>query len=312
MLPHFFAYYDKLVNRYVFYDDGSTDRTLEILNKHPKVEIRTFPRLYADSYVLAAQEIHNNCWKESKGIADWIINTPADEFLYTPNLASYLVECKKKGITAIPALGYQMVSRSLPPTGQSPFETIRSGCPWVRMNKLSIFNPNKIININQAAGRHSAEPSGQVKYPEEDRLLNLHYKYLSFEYTFNRHQELNGKLGTFDKQNNWGRQYRFTRNELEKEFKYFEDHAVKDVFSSRYNPHLEHSDLSERWWRKQIPTKNKPKLGKIRKTAGRWPRWLKLLPFRIWMRIPESTRQWIKRFHLAKELSSLIKKLLLS
>jgi hypothetical protein len=60
-----------------------------------------------DSYVLAAQDVHNNCWKESRGLADWVIITAVDEFLYAPNLKSYLAECAKEGVTAIPALGFK-------------------------------------------------------------------------------------------------------------------------------------------------------------------------------------------------------------
>ena len=37
ILPFFFRHYDGLVERYVIYDDGSTDGTLALLRAHPKV-----------------------------------------------------------------------------------------------------------------------------------------------------------------------------------------------------------------------------------------------------------------------------------
>ena len=40
MLGFMFRNYDDLVQRYVVYDDGSTDGSLDILAAHPKVEIR--------------------------------------------------------------------------------------------------------------------------------------------------------------------------------------------------------------------------------------------------------------------------------
>jgi hypothetical protein len=37
MLPYFFRHYDTLVSRYFVFDDGSTDRSVDLLNAHPKV-----------------------------------------------------------------------------------------------------------------------------------------------------------------------------------------------------------------------------------------------------------------------------------
>jgi len=250
MLKYFFKHYDDLVERYVFFDDGSTDQTLDILAKHPKAEVRRFPRLEGvDSYVLAAQNIHNQCWKESRGAADWAIITAVDEFLYTPNLRAYLAKCTKKGVTAIPALGFQMISSTRSSSDKSLLELVKRGYPWKKMNKLSLFNPNKIIETNQVPGRHTARPTGDVKYPVKDELLLLHYKYLSFEDTFNRNVELQKKLGVVDKGKRWGHQYGWARDEFKNQWEYFEQNSIQDVFSPSYDPNLEHSPRAERWWR---------------------------------------------------------------
>jgi glycosyltransferase involved in cell wall biosynthesis len=252
MLKYFFKYYDKIVDRYVFFDDGSTDTTLDILKEHPNVEVRKLPRVGEgkDSYVLAAQEVHNNCWKESRGIADWVIVTAVDEFLYMPRLRSYLAECTRNGITVIPALGFQMISEILPKGNKSMPRLVKRGCPWVDMNKLSIFNPNKIEEANHHVGRHSSGPRGEVKYPSTDRLLNLHYKYLSFETTFKRHSDLQEKLGSLDKKNAWGIQYSWSRDRFKESWDYFMNNSVKNIFAWNYSPGLQHSRIEERWWRK--------------------------------------------------------------
>lgn len=183
-------------------------------------------------------------------MADWVIITAVDEFLYTPNLKKYLAECAQKGVTAIPALGFQMISTTLPSSNQNLPKLVKKGCPWAGMNKLSIFNPNKIVETNQAPGRHIAEPVGEVKYPARDVLLNLHYKYLSFEHTFNRHADLQKKLGSIDKENGWGLQYGWTREKLRSAWGYFEQNSVENIFSPLSWLHLKHSPLIERWWRK--------------------------------------------------------------
>lgn len=254
MLPYFFRHYDAIVDRYVIFDDGSTDNTLTILRQHPKVEIRPLPRLDVDSYILAAKEVHNNAWKESRGKADWVIYTAIDELLYHHDLASYLKQCTKNRITAIPGLGYQMISHEQPTADQSMISLVKSGCPWTNMSKLSIYNPDKISETKHIEGRHAAAPEGKVVYPEKDEVLNLHYKYLGVNATFNRHAELQNKLGVVDKGNKWGDHYGWEKEKFMESWNRFEAGALQNVFDPAYNPHEQHSPILERWWRK---TENK-------------------------------------------------------
>ena len=250
MLEYFFRYYDRIVDRYVVYDDGSTDGTLEILNDHPKVEIRRLPRLeHADSYILSAQNVHNNAWKESRGHADWVILTAIDEFVYVPDFVTYLVDCTAKGVTVIPALGYEMISASLPLPGQNLPDVIKRGAPWHMLNKLSVFDPNAIAETNFHFGRHNARPTGKVQYPENDELLILHYKYLSYDYTSGRHSELNAKLGSMDKKKGWGIHYGYSKRKFKENWEFFEQRSVEDLFSKDYHPNQMHSRIWERWWR---------------------------------------------------------------
>lgn len=249
MLEFFFRHYDHIVDKYVFYDDGSTDATIEIIRQNKKAEIRTLPRLAVDSYVLSAKEVHQHCWKESRGQADWVILTAVDEFLFHPNLLQYLQDAMKLGVTAIPALGYQMLAEAFPETGQDLAKTITRGAPWVKMNKLSLFRPDELAETNYHIGRHAAAPVGNVMYPAKDELLNLHYKYLSFDFTFARHQQLNEKLGNVDKKNNWGHKYQWDKELLLKDWDYFTNLLVENMTSEEYDAHHNHSEPSARWWR---------------------------------------------------------------
>ena len=226
MLPYFFRHYDEIVDRYVFFDDGSTDNTLKILNSHPNVEVRSLPRLDADSFVLAENKVHNNCWKESKGKADWVIIAEVDEHIYHKNLLNYIYQCQKKGVTLIPGVGDQMLSCKFPDSKKKLTKLITRGSPFTPMNKLSLLNPNKIIGTGYSLGKHEASPVGEVVYPIQDELLNLHYKYLSLEWTYKRHAELKEKLGSIDKENRWGFQYFWTKEELKKSWEHFRSQAV--------------------------------------------------------------------------------------
>jgi Glycosyl transferase family 2 len=86
MLGFFFRHYDPWVDRYVIYDDGSTDGSLEILRAHAKVEVRSFSCTEADSFVLSQNALQNEMWKESRGHADWVVITAIDELLWVDSV----------------------------------------------------------------------------------------------------------------------------------------------------------------------------------------------------------------------------------
>ena len=197
-LSFFFRHYDAFVDHYVIYDDGSDAATLARLRAHPKVEIRPFERSDKASFVLSEQHVSNECWKESRGTANWVIVADIDELLWHRDLPAYLARCTAQGITAIPALGFQMLHPRFPPEDTDLPAIVTHGMPWERMMKLAIFAPAAIDEINFSLGRHEAVPRGRLIYPPADELLLLHYKYLGLWQTFRRHRELAGGLGTFD------------------------------------------------------------------------------------------------------------------
>src|SRR5688572_6249373 len=92
MLPYFFRHYDSLVNRYFIFDNGSTDRSVEMLKLNPKVTLGSF-KVEGDSFVIAALNHYNECWKQRRGQADWVIVCNIDEHIYHPDLKSYLSKC---------------------------------------------------------------------------------------------------------------------------------------------------------------------------------------------------------------------------
>jgi Glycosyl transferase family 2 len=87
MLGFFFRHYDPWVDRYVVFDDGSTDGSLAILSNHPKVELRAFARSDEDSFCLSHKAMQDEVWKESRSTADWVVVTAIDEHLQVPGRA---------------------------------------------------------------------------------------------------------------------------------------------------------------------------------------------------------------------------------
>jgi hypothetical protein len=245
MLGFFFRHYDPWVSRYIFYDDGSTDGTLEILARHPRAEIRRFERQVADSYVKSAQLLHDQMWKESRGGADWVVITAVDEHLHHPDLPAYLEGLHASGVTMAPALGYQMVADSFPPADVHLVQSLTRGAPYKKMNKLSLLRPDALTETRYAVGRHSAQPRGRIVLPARDELLLLHYKYLGLGYTSERHALLATGLGAMDREKGWGGQYLTGESGTEAELRRFRANAV-DLASPAHIPWRDHKP--ERWW----------------------------------------------------------------
>ena len=248
MLGHFFRHYDPIVDTYHVFDDNSDDNSREILRAHPRVVLYDLP-ITEDSFVLASQKLHNEFWKELKNDCDWVIISAVDELLYHKYMSGFLNFCSEKKITAMPAVGFQMISESYPSTDTDIKLQVTRGAPWSKMSKLCVFNPKEIEETNFVPGRHLAKPIGNVVYPPSDKLLNLHFKYLSFDKTLERHIELDQKMRAGDKERKFGHRYRWTRNKLQEDWDKFHAAAIDDVINLDKNDNQWKYLGLKRWWR---------------------------------------------------------------
>lgn len=210
-----FLHYDKLVQRYIIYDDASTDNSQGILRLNPKVELRPMPQ-YSDpeSRIRSALALQETCWKESRGIVDWVIMTDIDEHLYHPDMYQYLAQCRAQGVTIIPALGYQMLSEQFPEQKKLLCHSLTKGACYSLYSKLNIFSPSEIDAVNYTPGRHKAAPTGHVVLPARDELLLLHYHYLGFERVRKRYAQFLTRQRKTDIAMGFGGQYSWSSEQL--------------------------------------------------------------------------------------------------
>lgn len=246
-LAFFFRHYDPIVARYVIFDDGSTDGSIDLLQRHPGVEVRRFVRTHPDSFVLSELDLFNNCWKESRAeqggsVADWVVVCSLDEHLVHPDLGGYLSSCLAAGITVVPALGFQMFTESFPESNEHLCETRTLGVPDPHDCKLTLFSPNAIQEINYEPGGHVAMPSGRVLAPSRDELLLQHYQLLGIDYTFARFAELLGGLGRIDRARRWGAHYEESLEELIHRLEDYRSRAV-DTSGKLWKPYT-----PPEWW----------------------------------------------------------------
>lgn len=248
VLPFFFRHYDPWVDRYILYDDGSSDGTLDVLAAHPRVTVRRFDRAVPNSFVESHRLWQNHEWKEARGKAGWIVLTAIDEHLWHPAMPAYLAEQAGQGVTAIPALGFNMIADGFPASDTNLAETLRIGMPHHEMNKLSLFNPNALMETNFSPGRHYARPEGDVRYPESDEVFLLHYKYLGTEYVAGRNAELRTGLGKHDIQAGLGEQYAWGKGVWDDALAEMKKHTI-----DYRDPSVGFSTHIDRWWRGRRP-----------------------------------------------------------
>lgn len=96
-IPFVVDYWKRFAERVIVYDNGSDDGSVEYLSQYPWIEVRQFKTNGFDD--TANMNIKNSCWKESIGIADFVVVSDLDECLYSPVLESELDYMKANDIT---------------------------------------------------------------------------------------------------------------------------------------------------------------------------------------------------------------------
>ena len=185
MLPFMFHHYETFVDKFFIYDNESTDSSLQIISNHPNaVTIPYITHTIDDEKLIATK---NECWKASRGTADYVIVCDIDEFLYTPNTKAFLSHLQASGISMPLSQGFDMCNTQFPNYGttSSLVEAVKTGVPNRDYSKCILFSPYKIVDMNYEPGAHFCHPYGLINSNETPYYV-LHYKYLGVEYVLER------------------------------------------------------------------------------------------------------------------------------
>jgi hypothetical protein len=122
ILPWMFKYYGQFVDLFTIYDNYSSDKTEDIISNNPNAKIIKFGKEghFDDS---ANQKIKNQCWKHSRGKADWVVVCDMDEFLHHPDLKNLLQKLRQAKISFPATVGYEMYSEAVPQPTKNTFRT---------------------------------------------------------------------------------------------------------------------------------------------------------------------------------------------
>ena len=208
ILPFFIRHYSSIAEKIIIYDNESSDRSREIIESSPKCIYRSYNSnntIRDDLYA----SIKNNVWKESRGIADWVIVVDIDEFVYCPtDFFKEIKRLNKIGLSIITPTGYNMIADNIVWDSEKQLhELCKYGSLWIPESKPCVFNPNSVREINYNYGGHKCRPKNLwQKYKNryltriiKNNLFVLHYKYLGLQYTVDRYKSLRSRLSDYNK-----------------------------------------------------------------------------------------------------------------
>lgn len=178
MLPFMFDYYGQFVDKFIIFDNYSTDGSEEIIRSHKNAKIIKFKTDGFNDFV--HQEIKNNCWKKSRGKADYIVVCDMDEFIYSPQIKHLLQDSLHHHISFFHPKGFEMYSKNYPnyENGKLLTDLVKNGIASSKYGKCILFDPHRIVEINYKPGAHECSPIGIVKENADYIIKMLHYKNL--------------------------------------------------------------------------------------------------------------------------------------
>lgn len=208
------AYKD--AERIIVYDNMSSDNTVTLLKEDQRVEVRTFDsggQIRDDLYL----EIKNNCWKEARGIADWVIVVDFDEIFtkaFYPNIFELNIKENKDTYLIVPC-GYMLYAEAMPLyENKSALSYELKGVYDTNSEKPCCFRPDKIEDINFVAGCHNANPIDEngealrninIIHLPEYKLL--HFKYVNIANYFLRLEQYKKRMSTYNLKAGYGVHY---------------------------------------------------------------------------------------------------------
>jgi glycosyltransferase involved in cell wall biosynthesis len=218
ILPYFLKHYSQYVNKIVVYDNNSTDRSIQILNdwKDCEIEIREYNtnNQYDERSII---QLKNNCWKDDT--SDYIIVCDVDELLYHPNLIEFIE--KQPFTDYYTPQGFHMMGEEIPTDyTKQIYDIIKIGSRDDQYDKNVLFKRKNITETNYSPGCHASRFKGESNLMNYSglELKLLHYKWLSFEYVYEKHTHYSTRISNHSKSHKYGQHYTMGRDWMKRTY----------------------------------------------------------------------------------------------
>lgn len=220
ILPFAIQYWKRYARHVYVYDNGSDDKTLEILAQYPDwITVKRFGTGGIDNHEYL--EVKNNCWKGSD--ADWVVISDMDECLYSKDLFDEIEKLEKRGVNIIAPQWVECWGWKFPEYNEEKLghelveKPMKSMSVW--HHKCVLLKPSEVKEINYSVGAHLCRPKGKTKMVYMgSRIFLVHMKFLSPEYVMERYKALQGRILASNGSNH-SRHYFRTEEDIMSEFK---------------------------------------------------------------------------------------------
>ena len=229
MLPFMFDYYSRFTDHFTIYDNYSTDKSEAIVNDYTNARIIKFQTDgFNDN---AHNDIKNNCWKRSRGKADYVIVCDTDEFIYHTDIHQALILLKDNKYSIVKPFGYNMYSTDYPvyDSHQLLTDKVKRGIRVPMFDKCILFDPHAIVEVNFKPGAHECYPWGRVKTYRNEDIKLLHYKNIGLEQLLERNRIYVSRLSKENIENNYGTEYLKKEQLIVQEFNDNEQRALEII-----------------------------------------------------------------------------------
>lgn len=173
-LRSFFSRYRGWVDEFHFWDAGTSSERLDEARTLSKGVVYTWDDKPVPGSAVASPWF-DRAWKVSQGTADWVLLVHSDEHLHHPDLREYLRACTNAGITAVRAIGYELLVPSNDDGVRPWHEQATLGLRNPQLDRLCVLNPNALTETRFAEDLLHSWPEGHVVWPESSELLILHF-----------------------------------------------------------------------------------------------------------------------------------------